>query len=74
MSVSVRLSPELNERLTALAARTHRSKSFYMTKALEDYLENQESYLLALEAYNEYLASGKKSYTSEEVREKLGLD
>lgn len=46
--VAVRLPKELNERLERFAQKTHRSKSYYIRKALEQFLEDQEDYFLAL--------------------------
>jgi RHH-type rel operon transcriptional repressor/antitoxin RelB len=46
--VAVRLPKELDERLERVANETHRSKSYYIRKALEQYLEDKEDYLLAV--------------------------
>lgn len=46
--VAVRLPKELDERLDRVANETHRSKSYYIRKALELYLEDKEDYLLAV--------------------------
>jgi RHH-type transcriptional regulator, rel operon repressor / antitoxin RelB len=46
--VAVRLPKELDERLERVAHETHRSKSYYIRKALEQYLEDKEDYLLAV--------------------------
>ena len=71
---SVRLSKNLEERLNLLSERTQRSKSFYVKKALEKFLEDEEEYQAALEAYDAYLRSGKKSSSFEDVMKKHGLD
>ncbi len=71
---SIRLSKNLEERLNLLSAKTQRSKSFYIKKALEKFLEDEEEYQVALEAYDAYLRSGKKSTSFEEVMKKNGLD
>jgi RHH-type rel operon transcriptional repressor/antitoxin RelB len=72
--LAVRLSDDLEQRLTALSKRTNRSKSFYVKKALQAFLENEEDYALAEEAYAEYLRSGKKGYTAEQIKEMYDLD
>lgn len=72
--LSVRLSKDLEARLDALSERTHRAKSYYVKKALAQYLENQEEYEIAAAAYKEYLESGKQSYTLEEIKQKYGLE
>lgn len=46
--VAVRLPDELEEKLENLSNQTGRSKSYYMKKALEIYLEDREDYLLAV--------------------------
>ncbi len=51
--LSVKLPEELENRLNNLAAKTKRSKSFYMREALERYLEEYEDGLLALERLND---------------------
>ncbi|OJW47879.1 MAG: hypothetical protein BGO67_03040 [Alphaproteobacteria bacterium 41-28] len=40
---------ELDKRLAALAAKAHVSKDEYALQALEEFLEDQEDYLQALE-------------------------
>ncbi|MBY0281583.1 MAG: TraY domain-containing protein [Alphaproteobacteria bacterium] len=72
--LSIRLSKDLENRLSALSDRTHRSKSFFVKKALEKFLEDEEEYQIALKAYEDYLRSGKKSTSFEEVMKKNGLD
>jgi RHH-type transcriptional regulator, rel operon repressor / antitoxin RelB len=68
----VRISKALDERLDALAVRTGRRKSFYASKAIENYLEDQEDYLLAVASYEE--SKGKRRYTLDEVEKRLGLE
>ena len=68
----VRISKTLDERLDALAAKTGRRKSYYASKALETYLEDQEDYLLAVASYEE--SKGKRRYTLDELEKRLGLE
>lgn len=51
--LSVRLPAELERRLTELAATTNRSKSYYVERALESFLDEYEDYLLALSRLEE---------------------
>lgn len=74
MTLSVRIPSALESRLDALSEQTNRSKSYYVKKALESFLEKEEEYLLGVKAYEEYVRSGKKTYSSEEIRKKLGLE
>jgi RHH-type rel operon transcriptional repressor/antitoxin RelB len=53
--IAVRLNPQLEERLERLAKRTGRSKSLYIRRALEEYLDEQEDYLIALQRLEENL-------------------
>lgn len=73
MTTAVRLPEDLQKRLEALAARTHRSKSYYLKRALETYIEDYEDYLMALEVKKRMDAGQEKTYTLEEVKKKLGL-
>lgn len=44
----VRLSQELEQKLTLLSNTTGRTKTYYIKKALEEYLEDQEDIMLAI--------------------------
>lgn len=67
---AVRLPDELAERLNVLTEETGRSKSYYLKKALERYLEDQEDYLLAMARMEEN--NTRVSY--DKMRKDLGLD
>jgi RHH-type transcriptional regulator, rel operon repressor / antitoxin RelB len=69
-ATSVRLSPRTAKRLDRLARAIDRPKSQLINKALEEYLEEYEDYLVAigrLNDKNDRIISGK------EMRSKLGL-
>lgn len=68
--VSVRLPDELEDKLEYLSEETGRSKSYYMKKALEKYLEDREDYLLAVARLEEN--NPRISY--EKIRKELGLE
>ena len=68
----VRISRALDERLTMLAAKTGRRKSYYATKAIASYLEDLEDYHLGLARLEE--GKGKRRLTLAEVERRLGLD
>jgi len=53
--IAVRLNPQLEMRLERLARRTGRSKSLYIRRALEEFLDEQEDYLIALQRLEENL-------------------
>jgi RHH-type rel operon transcriptional repressor/antitoxin RelB len=71
--MTIRLPEETEKRLSKLAENTHRSKSYYVRRAIEEFLDDQEDYLAALASYEDYLKSGKKSISLEELEKKLGL-
>ena len=68
--LSVKLPEELENRLNNLAAKTKRSKSFYMREALERYLEEYEEGLLALDRLNDKNA---EYLSNEEAKKYLDL-
>jgi RHH-type rel operon transcriptional repressor/antitoxin RelB len=62
-AVSVRLPEELSEKLDRLAKSLDRSKTYIITKALGEYLEEYEDYLVALNRLNDkddLIISGKE--------------
>ena len=68
--LSLRLSPKLEARLNRLAKRTGRTKAYYAKKAIEEFLEEQEDYFIALSRLEEKLPG----IPLEEMVEKLGLE
>lgn len=70
---SIRLSKDLDARLDALASKTNRAKAYYVKKALTKFLEDQEEIELATQAYKEFLESGQKTVSYEEVLRENGL-
>ena len=68
--LTVRLSPKLEARLARLAKRTGRPKSFYAKKAIAEFLDEQEDYLIAVARLEE----GLPSVPLAEVVKQLGLD
>ena len=68
--LTVRLSPKLEARLNRLAKRTGRPKAYYAKKALKEFLDEQEDYLIALSRLENKLPA----IPLEEVAKRLGLD
>lgn len=68
--LSVRLRFDVEKKLLHLSEKTHRSKSHYVQQALETFLEEQAETLLAVAAYEEYLKSGKKGFSLEDMKQK----
>lgn len=74
MATSIRLAPEIEQRLNSLASRTGRTKAFYLRELIERGLEDMEDYYLAADVM-ERLRQGKEQvYSSGDVRNALGLD
>jgi RHH-type rel operon transcriptional repressor/antitoxin RelB len=70
--LAVRLDPDLEARLTAVSARTGRSKSYYAREALREKIEELEDIALLEEALRDP-DLGKRVTLDELVRE-LGLE
>ena len=73
MPLSVRLTPEEEARLNALAARTGRSKTFYVRQAIEAHLDELEELYWADEAVRQYEESGKQSRPAHQLWDELGV-
>ena len=69
--LAVRLKPDLEARLTALADKTGRTKSFYARRAIEEYIDDLEDHFLgeaALKAFDP-----AKTISLEQMKQELGL-
>lgn len=67
--LAIRLPPEIEERLAALAKRTGRSKTYYAREAILQHLDDLEDYHLAAQRLEERLPT----VPLEEVERRLGL-
>jgi RHH-type rel operon transcriptional repressor/antitoxin RelB len=74
MPTTVRLSPDTEARLDQLAAKTGRTKAFYLRCLIEEHLDDIEDAYLADQALREFRASGEKAIPFNEVCKELGLD
>ena len=72
-SISIRLTNELSSRLEKLAKRTGRTKTFYVTKAVEEHLQDLEDLYIAEQRLIDLRAGRSRTYTTEEVERELGL-
>ncbi len=68
--LTVRLTPKLEARLNKLAKRTGRPKAYYAKKAITEFLDEQEDYLIAISRLEENLPV----IPLKEVIKQLGLD
>ncbi len=73
-AISIRLSDELAKRLEKLAKRTGRTKSFYVTKAIEEHLQDLEDLYIAEQRLIDLRAGRSRTYTTQEVERELGLE
>ena len=74
MAVSIRLDPEIEQRLDALASQTGRAKSYYLRELIEGGLDDLEDFYLA-DATMERIRKGQeRTVSSAQARKELGLD
>ncbi|MBU4267653.1 MAG: ribbon-helix-helix domain-containing protein [Acidobacteria bacterium] len=67
--IAVRIPIDVEKKLAQLAARTHRTKSYYVRKAIEEFLEDEADYLLAMER----IQKNNPRISLDELEKKLGL-
>ena len=68
--LSIRLAPDIERRLSELAQRTGRTKSYYVRELIEGNLEDLEDRYLA----EARLEKRRRPLTSRQVRKALGLE
>jgi len=68
--LSIRLDPDIERRLSVLAKRTGRTKSYYARELIEGSIEDLEDRYLA----EARLEKRRPSLTSRQVRKELGLE
>jgi len=74
MATSIRLAPELEQRLDFLATSTGRTKAFYLREVIEQGLSDIEDYYLAAEVLERVRKGQEVVHSAAEVRSELGLD
>jgi RHH-type rel operon transcriptional repressor/antitoxin RelB len=67
---TVKLPNELEKRLSDLARETHKSKGYYIEKAVAEYLDDLEDYNLALAAMERYERGEEKTVPFEAIEKK----
>jgi RHH-type transcriptional regulator, rel operon repressor / antitoxin RelB len=68
--IAVRLPEEIERRLAELAARTGRTKTFYVREAIVEYLDEMEERYIALDR----LEHPSKRWTLDEMERELDVD
>ena len=74
MAVSIRLDPEIEQRLGRLVAQTGRTKSYYLRELIESGLDALEDFYLAEAAMERVRRGSEKLLDASQVRKDLGLD
>ena len=74
MATSIRLAPELSERLDRLAAKTGRTKAFYLREIIEGGIGEMEDYYLAVETLERVRKGKERVHSASAIRNDLGLD
>jgi RHH-type transcriptional regulator, rel operon repressor / antitoxin RelB len=72
--LAIRLAPEIEAELTALAKRTGRTKTFYAREAILNYLEDIEDARIADKRIAEFEESGDKGIPLAEVMKRYGVE
>ena len=68
--LAIRLPAEIEERLTTLAKRTGRTKTYYAREAILQYMDDLEDTYLAVER----LENAGKRWSQEELEQGVDLD
>jgi len=74
MPTSIRLAPELDDRLSQLALKTGRTKAFYLREIIETGLDEAEEYYLAAGTLARVRKGQERAHSAASVRKDLGLD
>lgn len=70
--LAVRIDPETEKRLTALAERTGRTKTFYAREAILAHLDDLEDFYLAEERMRDFLS--EDAIPLADLKRDLGLE
>ena len=74
MAISIRLPGDVEARLQNLAALTGRSKTYYVTEAICEHLDNLEDLYLAEQRLIEIRAGRTQAVPLEEVMKRYGVE
>ena len=72
--LALRLPEDIEQRLTVLAKKTGRTKSFYAREAILEHLDDLEDIYLAKERLEALRAGKSRTYTLEEMEQEIGLE
>ena len=74
MTTSIRLEPEIEQRLNYLATQTGRTKAFYLREIITNGIEDLEDYYLAADVLERIRKGEEEILSSANVRKSLDLD
>jgi RHH-type transcriptional regulator, rel operon repressor / antitoxin RelB len=74
MPLSIRLPRDIEERLDSLAARTGRSKTFYVAEAIREHLADLEDVYLAEQRLIDIQQGRSKPIPIEELMKQHGME
>ena len=74
MPTSIRLDPAIEKRLDRLAARTGRTKAYYLRELVQRGLEDLEDYYLASATMERVRKGEERIYPLDEAERALGLE
>jgi RHH-type rel operon transcriptional repressor/antitoxin RelB len=73
MATSIRLDPDVEQRLERLAAQTGRTKAYYLRELVTGGLEDLEDFYLAAATMERVRKGEERIYTLDEAERDLGL-
>ncbi|EJL20425.1 DUF6290 family protein [Novosphingobium sp. AP12] len=73
MATSVRLAPDIEQRLDRLAANTGRTKAYYLREIIARGIEDMEDVYLAQKVLEDVRAGRETTSSLEDVEKRLGL-
>ena len=73
MATSIRLAPEIEQRLDFLASQTGRAKTYFLREMIERGLEDIEDYYLAAEVLERVRKGTESVYSAADVRRALDV-
>jgi RHH-type rel operon transcriptional repressor/antitoxin RelB len=74
MALSIRLPSDLEARLKNLAAKTGRTKSYYITEAIREHLDDLEDVYLAEQRLTDIRSGKTRTVRIEEVMKHYGVE
>jgi len=74
MALSIRLPSDLEARLKNLAAKTGRTKSYYITEAIREHLDDLEDLYLAEQRLADIRSGKTQTVRIEEVMKRYGVE